>query len=69
MPPLTSACASPFWFTQNTVFGTSSSDKTRLGKITRFCFNYNYNIKFSVTITIIQVQVIVIQLQFHLQLH
>ena len=27
-PPLTVACASPFWFTQNTVFGTSRNDKT-----------------------------------------
>ena len=26
--PVTAACASSFWFTQNTVFGTSFNDKT-----------------------------------------
>ena len=26
--PLTAACAPPFWFTKNTIFGTSRNDKT-----------------------------------------
>ena len=26
VPPLTAACAFPFWFTQNTTFGTSRND-------------------------------------------
>ena len=29
VPPLMSTCASPFWFTQNTVFGTLRNDKTK----------------------------------------
>ena len=28
MPPLTTACASPFWLTHNIVFETSRNDKT-----------------------------------------
>ena len=33
--PLTAACASPFWFTQNTVLETSRNDKTAINDVKR----------------------------------
>ena len=35
--------------------GKNAAVRSRVGKITRFCFNYNYNLKFSIIIAIIQV--------------
>ena len=48
VPPLTTACAPPFWFTQIAVFGTSRNGKTTTmmveGVIT---FKHNSPLKFS----------------------